>query len=284
MKTIKVKKYSNHNTSGNLQIVRLNEYLSQQAMIEKIHRHHFYFVLVIEKGSGKHDIDFISYDINNYSVFLLRPGQVHSIKLNKGSKGFLVTFDKAFYTPTFQVAFFEHTFRQNVISVGSESLRQIKQVLNEVFSEYNRRLIGYKEAIKAHFDVLFILLYRNVDMLAAPKVSFELDIFEHFLQLVETHIAHYKKTEFYAEKLNVSTYQLNAITKKLADKTSTQVITDQIILEAKRNLLATSLQIKEIAHILGYEDHSYFIRFFKKQTQLTPKAFRELHCAAFIMK
>jgi YesN/AraC family two-component response regulator len=58
-------------------------------------------------------------------------------------------------------------------------------------------------------------------------------------------------------------------------KTVSELINEQIILEAKRHLLATSNQIKEIADQLGYEDHSYFIRFFKQQTGLSPDAFRK---------
>jgi AraC family transcriptional regulator, transcriptional activator of pobA len=58
-------------------------------------------------------------------------------------------------------------------------------------------------------------------------------------------------------------------------KTVAQLIDEQIILEAKRYLLATPNQVKDIAWDLGYEDVSYFIRFFKKHTGLTPDAFRK---------
>ena len=58
-------------------------------------------------------------------------------------------------------------------------------------------------------------------------------------------------------------------------KTVSALINEQIILEAKRYLLATSGQVKDIADQLGYEDVSYFIRFFKKQTGYSPEAFRK---------
>jgi YesN/AraC family two-component response regulator len=57
-------------------------------------------------------------------------------------------------------------------------------------------------------------------------------------------------------------------------KTASELINEYIILEAKRYLLATPNQIKEIADQLGYEDVSYFIRFFRKQTGYSPEAFR----------
>jgi AraC family transcriptional activator of pobA len=72
----------------------------------------------------------------------------------------------------------------------------------------------------------------------------------------------------------MSLYQLNTVTKAITEKTVSELINDQIILESKRYLLATGDQIKEIAFHLGFEDISYFIRFFKKQTGYTPEAFR----------
>ena len=56
-----------------------------------------------------------------------------------------------------------------------------------------------------------------------------------------------------------------------------QLLNQQLVLEAKRNLLATTSQIKEIAFQLGYEDPSYFSRFFKKHTGHTPEDFRQTH-------
>jgi AraC-like DNA-binding protein len=74
--------------------------------------------------------------------------------------------------------------------------------------------------------------------------------------------------------MNLSSYQLNAITKKTLGKTCSQLINEYILLEAKRYLLATSEQVNQIADHLGYEDVSYFIRFFKKNTGHSPEAFR----------
>lgn len=74
--------------------------------------------------------------------------------------------------------------------------------------------------------------------------------------------------------MNLSPYQLNEITKATIGKTASELINEHIILEAKRYLLATPNQIKDIADHLGYEDVSYFIRFFKKHTGYSPEAFR----------
>lgn len=88
------------------------------------------------------------------------------------------------------------------------------------------------------------------------------------------HIASKKQVTHYTDWMHLSPYQLNEITKATMGKTASELINEHIILEAKRYQLTTPNQIKEIADKLSYEDVSYFIRFFKKQTGYSSEAFR----------
>ena len=97
---------------------------------------------------------------------------------------------------------------------------------------------------------------------------------DKFLELVEANVSTHKKVSEYADMLNLSAYQLNAITKRAVGKTSSDIIDEYIILESKRYLLATSNQVNQIAYQLGFDDVSYFIRFFRKHTGQTPDSFR----------
>lgn len=56
--------------------------------------------------------------------------------------------------------------------------------------------------------------------------------------------------------------------------TPLQLINDRILLEAKRLLRYSDKKIKDIANDLGYEDPSYFVKFFKRQTGMLPTEFR----------
>jgi YesN/AraC family two-component response regulator len=79
----------------------------------------------------------------------------------------------------------------------------------------------------------------------------------------------------YAVLLNISPNALAKITKNHFNKTLTNLITERIIIEAKRELYLTNKSIKEIAYELGYDDEFYFSRFFKKNTDIAPKVYRE---------
>jgi AraC-like DNA-binding protein len=75
--------------------------------------------------------------------------------------------------------------------------------------------------------------------------------------------------------MNLSPSYLNSICKQTLGKTLTDLISDRIILEAKRLFSYTDLNVNQVASRLNFSDPSYFIRFFRKHTQLTPEQFKE---------
>ena len=130
--------------------------------------------------------------------------------------------------------------------------------------------------IKANLDIFFIEFIRqssNPQGNAKSNSTYVQERFEEFVELTSTHITTHKQVSQYTDLLNLSTYQLNAITKASVGKPASELINEQIVLEAKRYLLATPNQVKDIADHLGYEDISYFIRFFLKASGEKPECF-----------
>lgn len=78
----------------------------------------------------------------------------------------------------------------------------------------------------------------------------------------------------YAERLAVHVNHLNKVLKEHTGKTTTNIITSRVLQEAKVLLKQTDWNISEIAYCLGFEEVAHFSNFFRKQTALTPVAFR----------
>ena len=96
-----------------------------------------------------------------------------------------------------------------------------------------------------------------------------------FLSLLEQNFVTERNVSFYAQSLNVSPKRLNQILKKKFGKTINQIIMLRLVREAKHQLFISEKTIKEIAFDLGFEDKSYFTRFFKKMTGLTPETYKK---------
>jgi AraC family transcriptional activator of pobA len=86
-----------------------------------------------------------------------------------------------------------------------------------------------------------------------------------------------RKVGVLAGQLNTTPQNLNAACRKAVHQSASEVLNEFIMSEARRLLLYTDGHINEIAYRLNFKDPSYFVKFFKKQTQLTPEVFRKDH-------
>ena len=127
---------------------------------------------------------------------------------------------------------------------------------------------------------IFLITVSRLKSEQYPKKETENNDEEPFVlqNLKEAIEAHYKKKHSvsdYADMLAISPKALAKITKKYYQKTITDLISERIIIEAKRELYLTKKTVKEIAYELGYDDEYYFSRFFKKNADVSPQIYRD---------
>lgn len=254
--------------------------LDGKDMTQELHRHDFFFILLLKKGSGNHEIDFNSYKVCNDVIFFMRPGQVHQLNLKVGSSGYLMQFNRDFYSPKDKVAGLRlrRASSKSLCQLDSKKVNSLLAIMNSIFREYTDKQEGFLDVVKANLGIFLVELIRTRQSDKSPTNvanPYQQERLEELFELIEIHIATHKHVSQYADMLNLSSYQLNAITRVTLDKSCSELINEFIILESKRFLLATSNQVNQIAYHLGYEDVSYFIRFFKKHTGHSPEAFRQ---------
>ena len=96
-------------------------------------------------------------------------------------------------------------------------------------------------------------------------------------ELVRTVVMNYhteRNVSFYAEKMHLSPQHLSTTIKKITGKTLTDIISSFIINDAKAKLKSTEMTIQEIAYSLNFTDISFFGKYFKRYTGLSPKQYR----------
>jgi AraC-like DNA-binding protein len=281
MKEIPVRRISDSmpNQEQRFSIRSLESILNGKPMADSLHRHNYFFILVVKKGSGKHVIDLVPYPISDRTVFMLRPGQIHQLQMNPDCAGFLLQFDAAFYTPgdTRSKQRFRRASAKNHCVPGPEQFERIHAVLSTISAEYAAKQADYMELIRLNLEIFFIEFLRQsqgLEINPDAESAYAYERLEEFQELLEQHVAAHLPVGNYAEMLGISVYQLNKMTRNLIGKTVSEAINDQLVLESKRQLLGTSAQVKDVAYSLGFEDVSYFSRFFKKHTGSSPETFR----------
>ncbi len=254
-------------------------------IIHKPHRHNFFLCVLFIEGSGIHEIDFNSYAIQSGSVFFLRPGQTHYWKFDGPVKGYIFFHTASFYEFYFvnikltQFPFYYSFKNPPTLTLSKDGCDDIVTFFRTMNTEYHQQKALRKQKLASLVNIVYVELtrvYVDMDPIANEITS---STYLKTLEALETFVETFYKTEksarFYANKLNITAKHLNRITRATLNKTTTELITERVLLEAKRLIVHSENSLTAIAEILGYEDYAYFSKLFKLKTKTTPIQFKK---------
>jgi AraC family transcriptional regulator, transcriptional activator of pobA len=258
-------------------------YPGAREMLEgfEAHRDDCYTFLLVETGGGSMDVDFITVNLPLEHIYYLVPGQIHAnIKTNDSNTWFL-SVDPSLVAKPYPEVFEGNLLLQQPVKLDPATFKQFQSIitlLNDQ-SHGDENAPFYKQLTQSLLDSLlgmYAKIYRRTD---APgnRVSRLFQITQQFKKLLMDKIKHEKRPAFYAHQLNISETYLNEAVKEITGFTATYWLMNEVIVEAKRLLAYSPLSVKEIAYDLGYEDHVYFSKLFKKVSQFTPTDFRSAY-------
>jgi len=242
------------------------------------HRDDHYIFFVIEGGWGSLMVDFNEIVIQESCLYYVLPGQVHHRIQNEGAYGWFIAVDTMLIPPDYRNVFENQLLLQQPYTLNDVQKRQCESLLNLLFERYRE-----DEQAVFNLSVVHSLLQSFLGIAAGcfsqtgkpgMLMSRPVQLAQDFKKLLVEHVRTLKSPSAYAAKLNVSETYLNEALKKATGLSVSYWIQQEVILEAKRLLYYSQLNVKEIAHALGYEDHAYFSRLFKKTEGVTPLAFK----------
>jgi AraC-like DNA-binding protein len=263
----------------------LAAHLQEHKFIQKPHKHNFFILLFVTKGTGTHTIDFIEYPVSPNTVFFLAPGQVHSWQLSDESEGFIIFFSPEFYLLEFPhkklygFPFFNTPLHQPLLLLPEAELASLLSIIQRMQQEHTQQQLMKDDVIRAYLDIMLILLMRIYEAQHKDKQvpAVLLPQLKKLMNLVDQHYQEHQPVSFYADQLHTTPKQLNDSCKRATGKTTSELIQERVLLEARRLLVHSDLSVTQVAAALGYFDNAYFFRFFKKHTGQTPEQFRSTH-------
>ena len=133
---------------------------------------------------------------------------------------------------------------------------------------------------KAAYDLVrsllhFLALDYKVDVQQTHTLSRPEQICGQYLSLVELHCRTRHTVEWYASQMCLAPKYLSNVVKQTLSLSPNACIDRALIRQAKSLLSSTSLSVQQISDRLGFQNQSHFGTFFKRQTGLSPKAFKE---------
>jgi len=248
------------------------------------HRHTYFEIIWVNQGKGFHTIDFERYDFSGPCLFLLHPQNIHTISKECESKGGVVKFNTNFFYGDrdendfiLKYGVFDDIDKLPVINLTEDEAATIKLLFSQILMEYGSDAAFASTTLVAYLKI-FLLKIFEIKKKSIEKSCFQSIDFIRYRKLVYLLHANYKKhknVSFYADQLNISSRTLSSLTKRFTGKSTQNLISERLLLEAKRLLFYSEYSIKEIAYHLNFQDSSYFNRFFSKNASMTPNEFRK---------
>lgn len=219
--------------------------------------------------------------ISDSFIVFQSPNLIYSFYTAPETSGYLIYFKEeclSFFKPGLQEEFpFFNILNTTLFQLDKANYLQLSTYFESLFHHSGDH--DHKHRRRVHGLKLLTLLY---ELLAFPRIAGSLildvhvkkDLVNQFIQHVNVHYLEKRTIKEYAEMLSVSEDHLAKSVKSVTGKTAYSYIFNRTIKEAKSLIAFTSLTYSEIAYQLKFSDTSNFSKYFKRETGLSPSAYR----------
>ncbi|MFV5697397.1 helix-turn-helix domain-containing protein [Flavobacterium sp. ZT3R17] len=273
---------------GHFNVFKLEPYVGKGAKPAPYKRRD-YFKITLVKGNGKFHYADKVVEVQKSAIVFSNPQIPYSWEQrDRIIGGYFCIFDQAFfhhYGNLNQYSLFQPD-GNHVFEITDEQLKILSATYDRMFEEINSDYIHKYDVLRTIvFEIVhFALKMAPSDNLTKQPLNAAQRISTLFLELLERQfpiddphqIISLRSASDYAEKLNVHVNHLNRAIKETTDKTTSQIIGERIVQEAKILLRETAWSVSEIAYALGFTEVTHFNNFFKKHIQLSPMKFRNV--------
>ncbi len=280
---------TNHDGLQEIEIITIESLMERKETLdhfpEKAHQVRFYLLIHYTEGATEHLVDFVWHPVRKNTLVYLTKGQINAFRFTPETKGYIILFTENYFKSQLNTLprntvirlFTSHLFSP-IIQIPESS--QVPEYFQLFYKEFYKEQQAFNKG--NIIDALYTIIFSKLEQLKQSQTfhiqeSDKLATFLKFTSIVALNYGKSRNADFYASHMNISYKHLNTICKEIVHKTAKQFIDEFIILEAKRQLINSSIKSTQLAYALGFEEPTNFVKYFKKHTRLTPNAFKNLH-------
>lgn len=224
-------------------------------------------------------VDENAFELQENQVITITSGQIHYFKENTNAKGYILEFTYAFFCNNdndielvFHNGLFCHFAINEIIALNDNPF--VGQELGIIEKELTEKPYQYLLSIHSRIELILVAINRS-KMLLGDEIYKPDALFLKFLEIVRSNFSKNFTVRQISISLNTTEAKLNELSKIHTGKTAQNVIYELVISEAKRLFTYKKMTTKEVAYELGFNDPFYFSNFFKKNTNQSPKSYKE---------
>jgi AraC family transcriptional activator of pobA len=266
--------------SNSFSIVRSEGVLPYEADVLLPHRKAYYMLVFVKHGRGRHWVDAVPYQRKDRTLYFSSPSQILVKEEPTPFWGTRLQFTNEFLALQQNAALRQLPLIQNpqnghelLLTAADEAV--IDDLLAKLEAEHQRPGEWQHQMLSAYLTVLLTYLSRlYTEQFPGDEPSADQRLLRTYQASIEENFRELHEVSAYAEMLHISAGHLSEVIKAQSGKSAIKHLHERLVLEAKRLLFYTPQSLKEMAFDLGFSDASYFNRFFKRETGLTPAEYR----------
>jgi AraC-like DNA-binding protein len=250
------------------------------AALDDPHQHNYETLIVGIQGKLEHFVDYKTTLVEAPLVSFIAKGKLHRIitKLQDGNFNmWALRFKSEFISETiFQLYSSYHNNANQILQTGA-CFNRLNSICEFIDKEMQQPVPDLS-IVRHLLSALFIMIdseRKKVTTNSDNNTDIQNETFINFLKILEENFRRPLGVEFYAEKLFMSSRNLNLICQSIMNQSVSEIIETRKLTEAKNLLISSNKSISEIGFELGYNEKSYFSNVFKKKSGQTPSEFRD---------
>ena len=236
------------------------------------------------RGTVRATINLSEYTITHNDFVTVLPGsfiQIHEVSSDTRVcfAGFSSEFiSRVSYVETY-LDFLPMILDNPIMTLQEEVAQLYRNAFSLLIRAYSLpNTLDNKEILMSIFTIFFQgvgELYKRSKPTTNEPIKREHELYRQFIQLLMTHYTQEHEVSFYAKKCGVTPAHFSGAIRKASGHSPLAIITGIIIMNAKAQLKSTRLPVKEIAFSLGFNNLSFFNKYFRKHVEMTPQEYRE---------
>ena len=239
--------------------------------------------LIIMKGEATIAVDTRNFEVRRNMIVILSPHSVvKTVKCTANASAFVLSFSKAFVDNiqidiSTSLPVYMRFGKNPCLQLTQNDVDEIRQVFQLIKTMIRSDKEQYrKEIIRSLFVAAFYIITDiNQRGTTGEYRQGRCEIlFERFMELLAKHNTRERNVSFYARQMSITPKYLSTVVKQVSGKTAARWIDESVILEAKTLLKYSGLSIQEIAYRLNFSTQSFFGKYFKQHTGISPSRFK----------
>lgn len=237
--------------------------------------------IIVRKGNCRGDINLVSHEISSPSLVTIKNSQIlQPTFISDDFEASVIVMSKRFMEKLFMLngnsPLYSISTRHSVVKIPEEDMhhyndffRSMHDIINDKDNPYGSQALIYQVLL-----FIYKVGYKCFEPFKEEQLTKQGRMSDQFIRLVQDNFRDHRFLDFYAEQMKITSKHLSRTVKLQTGYTAVEWIERFVILEAKVLLKSSNLNIQQIADELNFPSQSFFGKYFKKLTGMSPKEYR----------